>query len=300
MLERNGRRSRPTTRSHARRSARPLVVLALLLGASAPADAQSLQTVLLRASQYISRYQQVFSAVVMEESYHQEIRRGDETRQTRDLRSDILMVWVPRDEHWTLFRDVYEVNDREVRDRQKRLERLFLESPDTAADQAKKIADESARFNLGSVRRNFNLPTMALVFLYPSNAARISYEKLGEEIVEDVPVWCIGFTELARPTIVRTNTGDIFSRGRFWIDSTSGRVVRSELVVGDANTPVRATVTVTYRPDERLDFWVPGEMVEVYDRAQGPREDVIHGRAVYTNFRRFEVQVEESIEPPSP
>ncbi len=259
---------------------------------------QTVATLLLRSHRYLAEYQRTFSGVVSKETYHQEIRRGERVRRRRGLSSDVLMVWVPSDSSWLLFRDVYEVNGRPVHDRQRRLERLFIESPATALDQAEQIAEESARFNIGDVSRNVNLPTMALAFLYPANMPRSRFHKAGEETVAGVPTWAIQFVEHTRPTMIRAGEGDLFSRGTFWIDPVDGRVVRSQLRVGDTNTDVRATITVTYGPNTKLGFWVPAEMVEEYTKKRGHPDEKIHGTATYTDFRTFQVQVEESIAPP--
>ncbi len=275
---------------------------AALLVWLAPGDsghAQTLATVFLRTQQYLSRYQATFSAVVSKETYHQEIRRKDEVHRKRDLLSDVLMVWVPADESWLIFRDVYEVNGREVRDRQRRLERLFIESPQTAFDQAKQIAEESARFNIGDVSRNVNLPTMALGFLYPANMPRSNFSKRGEETLDGTATWIVEFVEHARPTVIRSAKADIFSRGRFWIDPVEGRVLRSRLEVGDVNTDVRASIAVSYEPNAELGFWVPSRMEEEYSKRRGRPDEKIHGLAAYSDFRTFQVQVDEAVRQPS-
>ena len=41
------------------------------------------------------------------------------------------------------------------------------------------MADESARFNIGPTRRNFNEPTAALFFLLPASQARFAFTRKG-------------------------------------------------------------------------------------------------------------------------
>ena len=65
------------------------------------------------------------------------------------------------------FRDVYEVNGQKVRDRDARLEALFMNPDDSILGRAEAIRRESARFNLGPAYRDINVPTLALVMLHP-------------------------------------------------------------------------------------------------------------------------------------
>jgi hypothetical protein len=60
------------------------------------------------------------------------------------------------------FRDVFERDGKQVRDRQERLAALFLKgSSRSAFEQARAIMDEGARYNIGNVARNINMPTLA-------------------------------------------------------------------------------------------------------------------------------------------
>jgi hypothetical protein len=74
-----------------------------------------------------------------------------------------------------------------------------------------------------------------------------------------------------------------------WIDSEGGDVIRTLVRTNDGE--VRSEVQVTYRRDPSLDLLVPAEMSELYDTQQ----TITRGVAMYTNFRRFTVIVEEVI-----
>jgi hypothetical protein len=95
----------------------------------------------------------------------------------------------------------------------------------------------------------------------------------------------VRFQEIARPSIILVDESDAFANGRHWIDPESGRILKTELVVGDSNGEIR--ISTWYRPDERLGIWVPAKMTERYDY---PKRlyDFIQCEASYTNFRRFE------------
>ena len=67
------------------------------------------------------------------------------------LVSDFLLVQVPG-EGWLPFRDVFERDGKQVRDREERLAALFLKgSSRSAFEQARAIMDEGARYNIGNV-----------------------------------------------------------------------------------------------------------------------------------------------------
>ena len=274
------------------RAAAAAVLAALTTAALQAAD--PLDAVVARAAAYVDRYQRDFAMVVSEERYDQEARypaapmsriRDVTTRTT--LRSDFLLVsnaaggWLP-------FRDVFEQDGMPVRDREERLSKLFLTDAGSAVSQAGRIVEESARYNLGSLNRNFNLPTLALVFLTDAQRHRFAFSDGGL----DGRTRVVQFQEMGRPTYVSTTGGrDLPISGRYWVDEASGRVERSELVAVDA--VLDAKITVTYRADESAGLWVPAKMEELY-KQQTDRSE-IRGVASYSRFRRFQVKTTEDI-----
>ena len=99
------------------------------------------------------------------------------------------------------------VDGQPVGERQDRLQKLLLNTPDGAMRQARQIADESARYNLGQVKRNFNTPTMALVLLQAKNLG--SRFKAGEDRVSGCGrVEDQLQEEVKKPTIIRTSAGN--------------------------------------------------------------------------------------------
>jgi hypothetical protein len=107
--------------------------------------------------------------------------------------------------------------------------------------------------------------------------------------------WIVKFEEVAGPTLVyTTGGGNIFSRGRFWIEPDTGRVLMSEMITEDAH--VRGELLVSYQSQPLLGLLVPIELRERYTE-NAPRRPTITGQATYSNFRRFEVSVDQSIAP---
>jgi VWFA-related protein len=269
----------------------------------------SLNPFIARVADYVLVYGDELSSVVSEETYTQEAtaprlptgkivvldgsavsasaNAGGKT--TRTLVSDYLQVKVPPLEGWLPFRDVFEVDGQRVRDRQDRLTRLFLESsPSRALENAQAIVKESARYNIGSVRRDLNLPTLPLWFLEPQNTRRFNFRKVGEETLSGRRVVVVvEYTEIVHPTFVKTPEGqDLVSSGKIWAEPTTGRVHRTLLMVSIA------TITVNYalRP-EMPGLWLPVTMEEQYSRGGM----LIKGKATYANFRQFQVQTSEQI-----
>ena len=195
---------------------------------------------------------------------------------------------IPGFEGWLPFRDVFEVDGQQVRDRQDRLVKLFVEtSPSRALDNAQAIVRESARYNIGNVRRELNVPTLPLWFLEPQNTRRFNFRKVGEDTLSGRRVFVVEYTEITRPTFIKTPDGDdVVSSGRIWAEPTTGRVHRTLL------TASIATITVNYasRP-EVPGLWLPVTMEEQYARGA----TLIKGKATYAKFRQFQVQTSEQI-----
>ena len=284
-------------------------VLVMTVPATARAQQPSLTSVLARAAAYVIEFRQELSGIVAEESYEQWSRalsnsgvRGfgyDEER--RRLRSDFLLVRPEGEDRYHEFRDVFEVDGRPVRDREERLTRLFLDNTASAARQIQGIVSDSARYNIGDIHRTLNTPTLALLVLHPDYQRRFRFARTvagspllplsQDHLPSRAEVWVIEYEEVSPNTVIRgENHKDLPAEGRFWIEPETGRVLLSELVI---NAPeVRATVDVGYWPESTIGHLVPAEMRERYrDRRDGSRVD---GKATYSRFRRFEVQVEEA------
>jgi len=282
-----------------------LVVAAFVLGAAGvggqsgggqPAEADRLAGLLDRATAHVERFYRDFGSMVAEERYEQRIRPvpGSSRRSTAlgpqrtVLLSDFLLAQLPG-EGWVPFRDVIEHDGQPVDDRQARLADLFLSGAEDAFEQAGAVMDESARYNIGNVERNINVPTLALGFLMRDIRDRFSFRLDGR----DDGAVVLAYKEAARPTVVRNGSGgDLPVEGRFWIDE-QGAVLRTELRAFD--TRLQAQVTVTFRYDPDVESWVPARMEESYRR----RNDGVQvlGEATYSRFRRFQVTTDEQFEP---
>lgn len=267
-------------------------------------QAQDLQlaTVLARAADYVATYQQRLAAIVSEEHYRQQViltgRPGRTTgRQYRELKSDVLLVKPGDGTSWLQFRDVFEVDRKPIRDRDQRLYKLFIEAKVDRDHQVETIQNESARYNIGPLQRTINIPIMGLLFFTSGTQELCEYKRATSgnlkalaALAAPEDIWAVEFKEVKPGTMVRGEAGrDLPSHGRAWIDSRTGRILRTEQVSVD--TFVRAEVDVTYRMEEGIDVLVPGEMREKYDLSQ--RNTTITGRATYSRFRQFKVTTTE-------
>jgi hypothetical protein len=278
-----------------------------------------LEQLLARATWYSIDFIDKLSQVVSEERYVQDstvalptvpilgMGRGGSsalsapsrgTAKHRELRADFLIVKSSGD-LWAPFRDVFEVDRIPVRDREERLAKLFLSNKTARADSndenARAIAEESARYNLGAVQRTINNPVFALIFLQPDirNHFKFTPGKPDRKAAEDVRV--VDYVEELRPTVIQGGAGrDMPAFGRFWIENATGRVVKAEVRVEVSD--VKANLTTTFRTDERLGIDVPAEFREDYDLRDGR----VSGVASYSRFRRFQVNSSEELSPPAP
>lgn len=278
------------------------LVTAITLTIAHSARAQvSVDDLLARAGAYVESFQRNFGSVVAEERYQQTIRRalGSNTTSVQRggggptetvLVSDFLLVQIPG-EGWLPFRDVFERDGKQVRDRQERLAALFLKgSSRSALDQARAIMDEGARYNIGNVARNINVPTLPLPFLTAPLRQRFSF-KLGKRDDSD-PGAVIEFRETGRPTFISTTgSRDLPVSGKFWVDERDGTVLRTEMHAVD--TGVEAHIVVTYEVDSATRLRVPMRMEERYRRGRDPME--VRGVATYSRFRRFQVNTSEEL-----
>jgi hypothetical protein len=250
----------------------------------------AVEGVLRAAAEYVAEYERQISAVVSEESYAQQFTEDRSRRSgARQLRSDLLTI---SDSFggWIGFRDVYEVDGKRVRDRDERLARLFLQDRAGSLPEARRIADESARFNLeASVARTINTPLFAVQFIRASNQGRSTFKSEGVKSVNGLDAVVLRFEERTKPRLVRTDD-DAPARGRFWIEPASGRILQTELSIETAtgNGLLTSLIQVTYAQQSKVGVWLPVSMEETY-RSGGIRGLVIRGHATYANFRKFTV-----------
>jgi hypothetical protein len=275
-----------------------LVSTLLITPHGAGAQPVTVEEVLTKAATYVQTFVGRFANVVAEERYLQETMSTSTTRAgaRRELKSDFLLVQLPGSPMFMPFRDVFEVDGSLVRDREQRVAKLLLEQSPGALQRANQIAQESARYNLDSnnIKRTMNDPLFAIGFLQPENQIRFRYELDGRDRSSGTNIWIVKYREQSRPTFIKgAYDKDMPARGRYWIDASDGRVVKTELVLEDY--AISATLTTEFTLDDRFRIDVPVRMNERYRLTTG-RE--VSGVATYGRFRRFDVSTDEAIQNP--
>jgi len=274
----------------------------------------TLDALLSRGTAYVDRYSNRAVSTVAEERYVQAIldnpafdrtealawqdgephRRGLGVSARRQINADLLMVKTDNG-LFTNYRDVSAVDGKPVKDRGQRALSLFTAGGAAPAHTTlNQVAQEGARYNLGTLRRTLNVPTLPLFVLHPRHVGRFAFEPAGTETVDGVATTIVRFREKRGPTFVRTTRGDdVFVNGRLWL-ADDGRVIKTALVVDERDTGVKVRIDVVYRDAPNLGLLMPVEMRESYTNLPGDRMRSIEGRATYSNFRAFTVITNET------
>ena len=263
------------------------VVVTLGLG-TVEAQSLPLETVLERFSAYLREYETQVSELAAEEQYDQWIKRrpgyGGATVGRRKLKSTYFLVRLPDGRAWYGFRDVGSVDGRPVPARSRSMSQLLTQRTVDAYDEAQALTRENAKYNIGGVFRTINIPLQALELLLPEYRHRFEFTLAGRERVRGQEAAVVGFRERVLPSLISDGFGgDLPAHGRVWIEPATGTILRTELGVVAAYLK-EMLVRVEYQRDSRLQMFVPVEMEEVY----GLDIEVVHGRANYRNYRRFE------------
>lgn len=268
-----------------------IVAAGVLTSAASAPQTLTVPDVLERVAGYLGVFEKDYARLIADERYKQTLKQkrvlrlSDKTAtETREIRSDILAA-PDTGSRWLSFRDVYSVDGRPVRDRDARLETLFAGAGANRFVEARRIADEGARFNLGTLSRNINQPSMPLTFMTSENRARSAFRIARHETVAGVDAVVIDFEETARPTLVKSGPRNVPATGSFWIEPLTGRVLKASIKI--SSNLFDMDMRVTFGFVEKLKMWVPVEMTDTASNAL----ETVTGLAVYTNYRRFDTSV---------
>ena len=281
------------------RAIAPGLVLATLLAAPLAYGQTLLETTVGLAAARLATYIGDVAGIVIEEKYLQ--RAEGRVVNARELESDLAVIG-DSTFGWIEFRDVFAVNGEAVRDRQDRVIELFATPREDALEQAQRIVQEGARYNLNPVGvqfgRTINLPMAALMYLRTTNQPRSEFRRVGTDSLHGRPVLIVAFEEKQMPRLIGS-TDNAPARGQFWIDRETGQVLRSSLAIDSrrGTTTILARIEVDYQHVAALDLWLPRSMEESYVFHDGLGNPLasITGRALYSNYRKFRVEVGEEV-----
>src|SRR5262249_15745409 len=149
---------------------------------------------------------------------------------------------------------------------------LHSNSP-TSIDDATRLLNEGARYNLAEGSRNFNLPTVALFFLHPQTQSRFKWSRRSPS---SASVREFEFKGRERPTVIRTGDGvPVFSRGTVQIDVGTGEILRTQLIVHIDKLDY--TLVTEFAPVKAMGMTLPVRLEERYVTPSG----TITGEATY-------------------
>lgn len=269
-----------------------LVLLTCLVGATLAAQERakpvdtSPRAVLAAASSYIKTYQAALEFVLADEVTVQEVfDERDRRTARRQTSGDFFLSYVAADGGWLSVRDISVVDGKSV-DAGDDLRGLLNRG--SMARIGRALADRNARYNIGSVTRNFNDPMLALVILDPKHQSRFRFERRDVTTTDAGTLVTLAFTERDRPTLILgSDMSPVYTRGELTIDATTGRLQRSFITMKDG--PTTASLTTTFARVETLDLWLPAVLVERYEHATSQQKEQVLVESKYTNFRKFGV-----------
>jgi hypothetical protein len=244
----------------------------------------SLEAVLAKGSVYLKDYRDKLTYVMATERSKQTLVGGFAAGGTADetLASDVYFVYIPADKVWMAVRDVEIVDGKTIKDRDN--VRALLNSGRLGAARA--LKDRNARYNLGTILRNFNEPTLSLLVLDDQHRSRFTFVR---QSVHGSLV-TVSFVEKSQPTlIIDTGGKPSFSTGELTIDAVTGRIEHAVLKVR-LSGGIDAALATTYREDKKLQMWVPSKFDEEYSLG-GRRPEKVTASSTYSDFSRFDVSV---------
>ena len=279
-----------------------IAAIAALTFVPLTAQEPSANDLMAKVGAYAAAYGEKSAVVVAQETYTQQVTVEGAADVVRPIKlgAEFAIVRL-QGGGWTGFRDVVEYNGEKVQDRRDRLVSL-LTSPSASISEATRIANESARFNIGPISRNFNTPTAALFFFLPENLERFTFTKKGSKTIDGIKTIEIAYKETKLPTLVTTRSGrNVPLEGSLWVtddatvirtrmhmekfadlqaapDQATPRIASPTNVtgqVGNTGPNVRAMDTrpidssadieVTYKKPDGIDLWLPSQMTELYE-----------------------------------
>jgi hypothetical protein len=270
--------------------------LVLALAALTAVRAQKepdLDLVIDKLGTYLADYEKALGQIVADEKYFQQeigLDRGGARQVTgRTLESEVAFLRLPGGADWYGIRDVRRVDGNAVAGAGVRLSDLLKDPGADFIRRATAIVEESTRHNLGGAR-TINMATVPLEALSARNHPRYIFKERGGEKVRGAPTTRIDFEEFDEPTLIQAaDGGNVWIRGRAWVEAQSGRVWRVEMTVSpdrpneNRRPDLESRMRVDFAFDATLKMLIPTELVEAFWIPRGRGE----GRARYSNFRRF-------------
>lgn len=246
------------------------------------------RAVLAKATEHLKAYQEALQFVIADEATVQEVVSLKGTRLARrETTAEFFLAYVAGDGGWLAVRDMLTVDGKTVEDRE---DLRALLNRGSIGRIGRAVADRNARYNIGTVARNFNDPMLALVILDPKHQSRFKFSRQSVGQEGDATLVTLTFEERDRPTLIRGSDGaPIFTKGTLVIDALTGQLHRSQIDMRDRRTT--ASLTTTFEFVEKLKLRLPATMEESYRHEAPDRGEIVNAASKYTNYREFSVSV---------
>ena len=256
-----------------------------LAQSAAPRPDTSTDALVTAARKYVDAYEKSFAFLVADEWYEQ-VQRDQDGRVLlqRILRSELFLTYVAADGEWIAVRDVIEVDGKPVTNRERL--RDLLAKGGQFRGVAKQVIESNARYNIGSVSRNFNEPTLPLLLFDSKRIGSVDFDRKNVTRNGPITLATLAFEEREGYTIVGGPAGrSAPARGTLVLDAATGTVRQTTFEI--RHLDIRASLKTQYEHEAKLDLWLPVTFSERYERSKDVKE-VIECEAKYSNYRRFE------------
>jgi hypothetical protein len=247
----------------------------------------SVKALVAATQAYVADFESQLAYGVFDEDYTQSVD-ADSGAQQRTMHGELFLTFLPADQEWIAVHDVAVVDGQPVADRES-LQALLQRGPLESVRHD--VIARNARYNIGSVARNFNEPTLALLVLERVRAS--TFDFFIDRIFDDgtgVRLAVLRFNEKRdKPaTFIQGPQGQATqSKGDFIVEVRTGRIRQTHFTLDLSATSVTLTTYFVREPGSGL--WLPSLFQEYYERLKDGPHEVISCEAKYTNFRRFEV-----------
>jgi hypothetical protein len=207
---------------------------------------------------------------------------------------------MPLERLWLSIRTVLKVDGDRTDDSRAPLAAALADASRARVSQLRRLRDEGARFNIGSIERNFADPMLGVQVAEAAVQSRFAFELAGTVRVRGQTAARVTFVERSSPTFVQRGSdfADLPAKGELWIGPGDGVIHQTALIVNDAELGTQASLTVTFARNAKLDRWLPVRMEETYVRqgeggnffvrTPGSFTETVTCVATYANYRRFE------------
>jgi hypothetical protein len=267
-----------------------VVAAAILAGAVGLAAGQqpvkvdvSERAVVAAASKYVVAYEKEVAFLVAEETSEHRVGGRDALGPfRRRLTSELFLTYLPADAEWIAIRDVLEV-DGTPTPRQQSVRELLVKADERSV--AQQVLKANSRYNLGSIERNFNEPTLPLLLLEPKRVGRVQFDRRAVIRQTDATLVTLSYEEPDQLPLVGGPMGPAPSRGELVIDAATGAVRRTLFTLRKRD--IRVRLETVYEFNERLKMWLPATFHEHYERT-GDMREVTTVESRYSNYRRYE------------